>query len=244
MDPRPELEVLKSIYNSYHQRNGRDEYSWEVLMGDIFESVSSLLVNKFPSRGKILDIGCGYGHFLKIMEGHGWKAEGIDPSPNTVSYARKEGLDVINTTIDEASLPESSYKAVTMFYVLEHLTDPLNALRKVHNLLAPGGALIIRVPHTTPVVRLLSALKISNNLYDAPFHLFDFSPSSITRLLEKSGFTSIIVMPGEPTVPHRQTERLVSLSSGYAAKLLYNLSGGKLLLPGVSKTTIAFKPGE
>jgi SAM-dependent methyltransferase len=178
------------------------------------------------------------------MEGRGWKTEGIDPSPNTVSYARKEGLNVVNTTIDEASLPESSFNAVTMFYVLEHLTDPLNALRKIHNLLAPGGALIIRVPHTTPVVRLLSALKISNNLYDAPFHLFDFSPSSIIRLLEKSGFTSIRVTPGEPTVPHQQAERFVSLTSGYAAKLPYNFSGGKLLLPGVSKTTIAFKPGE
>ncbi len=244
MNPRPELEVLKSIYDTYHQRNGKDEYSWEVLMGDNFKSISSLLENKFPSRGRILDIGCGYGHFLKIMEWRGWKTEGIDPSPNTVSYARKEGLNVVNTTIDEASLPESSFNAVTMFYVLEHLTDPLNALRKIHNLLAPGGALIIRVPHTTPVVRLLSALKISNNLYDAPFHLFDFSPSSITRLLEKSGFTAIKVMPGEPTAPPRQTERLVSLSFGYAAKLLYNFSGGKLLLPGVSKTTIAFKPGE
>ena len=244
MNPRPELEVLKNIYDTYHQRNGKDEHSWELMMGDNFKSVSTFLLKRFPATGRILDIGCGYGHFLKIMEGHGWKADGIDPSPNTVSYARKEGLDVVNITIDEASLPESSFNAVTMFYVLEHLTDPLNALRKVHHLLVPGGAVIIRVPHTTPVVRLLSFLKISNNLYDAPFHLFDFSPSAITRLLEKSGFTSIKVTPGEPTVPHRQMERLVSLSSGYTAKLLYKLSGGKFLLPGVSKTTIAFNPKD
>ncbi|HDY88200.1 MAG TPA: methyltransferase domain-containing protein, partial [bacterium] len=152
--------------------------------------------------------------------------------------------NVSNTTIDEASLPEHSFHAVTMLYVLEHLTDPFETLKKVFSLLIPGGVVIIRVPHTTPLVRFLSAVKINNNLYDAPFHLFDFSPSTIIQLLEKSGFSSISVMPGEPTMPNSYMERLVSVSSGYTAKLLYRLSNGKYLLPGISKTTIAFKPGD
>lgn len=243
MNPRPDLEVLKSIYDTYHQRNGKDADSWDVLMKGNYRHVSGELVKKYPSGGRLLDIGCGYGHFLKIMEGRKWRAEGIDPSPNTVEHAGKEGLNVVRTTIDESLLPEHSYQAITMFYVLEHLTDPLKALNKVYRSLAPGGTAVIRVPHSTPVVRFLSIIKIDNNLYDAPFHLYDFSPISIVKLLEKSGFISIKVMPGEPTVPQPLLERVTSASFGYVAKGLYHISNGRILLPGISKTIFASKPG-
>jgi len=242
MNPRPKLEVLKSIYDTYHQRNGKNSYSWDILMKGNYSHVSSELVRKYPSGGRLLDIGCGYGHFLKIMERYEWQTEGIDPSPNTVEHAGNNGLNVVQTTIDESSLPESAFQAITMFYVLEHLTDPSKALNKVYRSLLPGGTAVIRVPHSTPVVRFLSIFKIDNNLYDAPFHLYDFSPSSIVKLLEKSGFTSIKVMPGEPTVPQPLLERLTSSSFGHAAKFIYHMSNGNILLPGISKTIFASKP--
>ena len=244
MNPRPELTTLKKIYDTYHQRDGKDESSWEYLMSLNFRAVSAKLEEMFPADGRLLDIGCGYGHFLEIMAGRGWQTGGIDPSAATVVYARGKGLDVMHTTIDEASLPEGSFQAVTMFYVLEHLTDPFAALQKVHNFLAPGGAVVIRIPDTTPIVRLLSALKISNNLYDAPFHLYDFSPGSIAGILARAGFESIEVTPGDPTLPPSIPEKIVSLSTGYAAKFLYRVSKGSYLLPGTSKTVYAVKPGE
>lgn len=243
MNPRPGLAALNDLYDTYHQRNGKDVNAWDHMMRGNFAAVSSLLAGAFPSGGRLLDIGCGYGHFLRVMEGRGWQAEGIDPSANTVKYARDRGLNVMQTTIDEGPFPEGPFQAVTMFYVLEHLTDPFKALKKVFDLLIPGGMLVIRVPHTTPIVRFLSLLNIRNNLYDAPFHLYDFSPSVIRRLLEKSGFDFIKVMPGEPTVPESHPERFVSVASGQAAKFLYRMSNGKLLLPGASKSVIAFRPG-
>lgn len=244
MNPRPDADALKRIYDTYHQRNGKGEGDWEVMMEYNFRQISAMLERKFPSAGRLLDIGCGYGHFLRIMERLHWRAEGIDPSEHTVNQAGKAGRIVMHTTIDEAVVPECSYEAVTMFYVLEHVTDPLKTLKKVFSLLVPGGLLVIRIPHTTPLVRLLSVFNIRNNLYDAPFHLYDFSPSAVTALLSKSGFTNIKVMPGEPTRPHLLPERIVSVLSGYAAKLLYRISNNTLLLPGVSKTIIAEKPLE
>lgn len=242
MNPRPDADELKTIYDTYHQRNGKDEGDWEVMMKDNFREVSAMLAKKFPSGGRLLDIGCGYGHLLRIMEGLYWRAEGIDPSRHTADQARKAGRTVRHTTIDEAMLPDCTYEAVTMFYVLEHVTDPLKTLRKVFSLLVSGGTVVIRIPHTTPLVRLLSVFNISNNLYDAPFHLYDFSTSAVRRILEQSGFANIKVMPGEPTRPHLFPERMVSVLSGYAAKLLYYISNDTLLLPGVSKTIIASRP--
>jgi 2-polyprenyl-3-methyl-5-hydroxy-6-metoxy-1,4-benzoquinol methylase len=140
MNPRPDADELKTIYDTYHQRNGKDEGDWEVMMWHNFREVSSMLARKYPSAGRLLDIGCGYGHFLHIMERLHWRAEGIDPSSHTVHQAGKAGRIVTNATIDDAVIPECSFNAVTMFYVLEHVTDPLKTLRKVFSLLVPGSS--------------------------------------------------------------------------------------------------------
>ncbi len=239
MNPRPGLELLNSMYATYHQRNGKGADAWDVLMKHNFKQVALMLNKQFPAGGKMLDIGCGYGHFLRIMQKQGWKTEGIDPSPNTVAHALDAGLAVTQTTVDEVSFPNSSFQAVTMFYVLEHLTEPLITLKKILEFLMPGGLLVMRVPHTTPIVRLLSVFGIRNNLYDAPFHLYDFSPSAMTMLIKKAGFESVKIIPGEPTVPYSDIEKVISLSSGYIAKLLYGAGG--FLLPGISKTVLAYK---
>jgi SAM-dependent methyltransferase len=137
-----------------------------------------------------------------------------------------------------------AYDAVTMFYVLEHLPDPLGALRKASDLLAPGGTILIRVPHTTPIVRLLSPLGLGGELYDPPFHLYDFSPAVLREMLRRTGFMDIRTFPGQPTVPGRLGARIVSALFGALATVVHALTGGAVLLPGVSKTTIARKPSE
>lgn len=240
-DPRPTPEFLIELYNSYHQRGSKDEHSWERLMAPNFSEVSDLLDDMLPGKGRLLDIGCGYGHFVRIMQNRGWAASGIEPSERTSAYALSRGLDVDRTVIEDVSFPENSFDAITAFYVLEHLFDPLAALNKIRKLLKPGGVLVLRVPHTTPIVKVLGRIGIKNNLYDLPFHLYDFSPDTITRLLEKAGFGGIKVTPGCPTIPPRRAERFVSLVSGMVARFLYVASGDSLLMPGTSKTVIASK---
>src|ERR1700690_1083230 len=73
-DPRPTPEFLIELYNSYHQRGSKDEHTWERLMALNFSEVSALLDDMVPGKGRLLDIGCGYGHFIEIMQGRGWGA--------------------------------------------------------------------------------------------------------------------------------------------------------------------------
>jgi SAM-dependent methyltransferase len=243
VNPRPAPDELILLYNDYHQRGSKDARTWSSLMEKNFTGTSKLLDRMFPGGGRLLDIGCGYGHFVGQMAGLGWSAFGIDPSPSTVDYARGKGLNVSRTTIDKASFPESSFDAITAFYVLEHLFDPFSALKKIISLLRPGGVVVLRVPHTTPLVKLLGFFSIRNNLYDLPFHLYDFSPDTLRQLLEKAGFSSIRVVPGFPTLPEDCRERAVSCIAGASARFLFSVSMGRLLMPGTSKTAIAFKPG-
>jgi len=242
VNPRPTSEMLIRLYSDYHKRGGKDEHSWTILMKDNFKEVSAFLNKLFPERGKLLDIGCAYGHFIKIMEGHGWLVTGVDPSSEAVASARKKDLRVLETTIEDAMFPEASFDAVTAFYVVEHLADPFTAVKKIFNMLKPGGIVVLRIPHTTPIAKFLAFWGIKNNLYDLPYHLYDFSPKTVSLLLEKAGFSLISVMPGMPTLPKRYAERLISIASGDFARFLFVVSMGKLLLPGTSKTVIATKP--
>ncbi len=244
VNPRPTSEMLVKLYNDYHIRNGKDANTWERLMKKNFMEISAMLNRLFPERGRILDIGCGYGYFIKMMGNARWAAVGIEPSSRTSGYAKDKGLTVIKTTIDDAEFPDESFDAVTAFYVLEHLFDPLSAVKKIFMLLKPGGVTVLRVPHTTPIVKFLAVLRIKNNLYDLPFHLYDFSPKTIRLLLEKAGFSSIRVIPGSSTLPNHYGERAISLVSGTLSQILFSMSNRKLLLPGTSKTIIASKLGR
>jgi SAM-dependent methyltransferase len=244
VNPRPALERLASLYAAYHARDGRDEASWDRLMQRVFQEAADLLcvAAREPGRPRVLDVGCGFGGFVDLMRERGWDAEGVDPSPPVVEAARRRGRAVRLGTLENLAADRGSYAAVTMFYVLEHLPDPMGALRKVSDLLVPGGTLLVRVPHTTPVVRLLAPFGLGGGLYDPPFHLYDFSPGVLREMLRRAGFTDIRTWPGRPTMPSRVWPRLAASFFGAMAAGLHVATGGYALLPGVSKNTVARTP--
>jgi len=143
--------------------------------------------------------------------------------------------------LERAGLPEASFDAVTAFYVVEHLPDPVIFLKECHRILKPGGLLLLRYPHTTPIKNLLRLLGIENRLYDLPAHLSDFSPKTLQRLLVRVGFDSCLHFIGGYTLPGRLGKRLCSSFFGNLSEGLFYLTGKKFLFPGVSKTVLAFK---
>ena len=244
VNPRPSEDDLSALYADYHVRNGENEVCWNKLMCGVFRETADHLGAMLNGllRPRLLDVGCGYGGFIFLMRNRGWDAEGIDPSPLTVAAASVKGLPVRLGTLDGFPPSKSVYRAITLFYVLEHLPDPMAALRKIFTLLEPGGALVVRVPDTTPIVRLLSPVGLGMSLYDPPFHLCDFSPAVLHRMLIAAGFEKIRTFPGQNTVPSHIGPRVAAEMFGVLARSLYVASRGKVLLPGVSKTTIARKP--
>ncbi len=241
VNPRPEPEVLRVLYADYLKSKMEDAGTWKLYMDDVFTWTAELLEKRIPGKGSVLDIGCGYGFFVEKICQRGWNGRGIDISEPAVKTARKRGLDVRCMTIEEIAHQGEQFDAVTMFYVLEHLNDPAHALETIKSLVRPGGLLVLRVPHTTPIVKLLKIIRIKNNLYDPPFHLCDFSPSTIRAILKKTGYTGIKTFIGGKTLPDNYFPSAVSRSTGVLANALFNLSGGALLLPGVSKTTVAVR---
>ena len=215
------------------------------MMHEVFTRGLTLIEKSYDSRrGKLLDIGCGHGFFLQMAKNRDWEVYGIDLCEPAVAYAISNGLDVSSTPLFEKNYRDAEFDAITMFYVLEHLPDPIQYLKEACRILKPGGLILLRTPHTTPIIKMLKTLSIPNRLYDAPSHLNDFSPCTIKRILQKTGFTDIYTCIGGKTYPHPLHQRIISYISGGLGEFLHMITFKKYLLPGVSKTTVARKVGE
>ena len=180
--------------------------------------------------GPLLDVGCGPGFFLVLLEPP-WEGQGLDPSSFAVRYAREElGLEVAQGEFEPGRYPPGHFAALTMLQVLDHLPDPLQSLREVHRLLAPGGILLL-----SSLVNIdSSCARVFREGYRllAPNHLYYFSPRTIRRMLEEAGFAGVeIRFPywGTPYCNWREIRNLIARS--LAVKLRGRRRGKTLLSP-------------
>ena len=241
LNPRPTMDSLLRFYQEYLPEEGPSIESWEKMMRPVFHRAANLL-KQYGREGRLLDVGTGFGFFLVEMKKRGWEAAGVDISQKAMDYARDVlGLTILPGPLEKADFPDNHFHAVTAFYVVEHLSHPMAFFRECHRILKPGGLLLLRYPHTTPIKNLLQFFGIKNRLYDLPAHLSDFSPKMIQQCLEKIGFEKYQHLIGGYTLPGDLGKRTSSILFGGFAEALFCLSGKKFLFPGVSKTVLAFK---
>lgn len=134
------------------------------------------------------DFGCGGGeNMLNIKKKHpNWKIEGADISYFACEKARKLGFDVQNGCIEDLQLKKEYYDVINVSHVIEHLNDPLNALKILKNSLKSGGKIIISTPNVDSF-----AFKIFRSYWyatDTPRHLYLFSKETLSNLLKKIEF--------------------------------------------------------
>jgi len=110
-----------------------------------------------------LDFGCGNGGMLDELSSVASECFGLDPNKDRQLIARSKGHNVVSSLKE---ISDGSLDVVTMFHVLEHLTDPISTLNSIKQKLKPGGEIIIEVPHARDALF---------TLYDSePFRKFTF----------------------------------------------------------------------
>ncbi len=241
LNPRPTAGSLHHFYQTYLPEEESSIESWKRMMKPVFHRAANLL-KRYGRNGRLLDVGSGFGFFVAEMKKKGWEAAGVEISQKALEYARNVlGLTVHPGPLGKAGFPDNQFDAVTAFYVIEHLPSPRGFLRECYRILKPGGLLLLRYPHTTPIKNLLHFLGVKNRLYDLPAHLSDFSPKIIQQCLEKIGFEKCQHSIGGYTLPEDLGKRTSSILFGSFAEASFYLSDKKFLFPGVSKTIVAFK---
>jgi len=136
-------------------------------------------------KGSLLDVGSGTGSFANEMKQAGWLVTGLEPDAD----ARTVGKQLYNVELADINqfynLPVSSYDAITMWHVLEHVHDLQGYVAQLKSLLKENGKFFIAVPNYTS--KDAAIYKEHWAAYDVPRHLYHFSPQSMQVLMEKHG---------------------------------------------------------
>ncbi len=237
--PKPSDEKIGDYYKSEtyysHQENKKG------FIPRVYEAVKSVnlkhkiaIATQGKEHGRLLDIGCGVGDFLHFAEQNGWQCTGAEPSDDASSIAKKRIKAVILLPKDLEELPDESFDVITMWHVLEHVSDLQWQVNQLNRLLKKGGRLVVALPN----FRSYDAQYYKDKwaAYDVPRHLNHFSQDSIAKIFNINGLIQ------------NQTQKLVwdafyisFLSEKYAQKSLPLLRGA---FRGLISNVKAQKSGE
>jgi SAM-dependent methyltransferase len=167
-----------------------------------------------PRRERLLDLGCWVGFLLAEARDRGWSVLGVEPSEFGSTYAREQlGLEVITGDLLSTELSRGSFDVVTMGDVIEHLTDPLEALARIRTLLAPSGVAWLALPDAGSRIARAMGRRWWSVI---PTHVQYFTRGSIVALLERAGFQVLELS----TAPKAFTLRYyLERAGGYSPRL-------------------------
>lgn len=191
-NPRPENSVIGDYYKAEEYVSHSN--TTKGVVNKLYHSVRNYtlkqklkLISSYVSRGTMLDYGCGTGMFLNVCKNDGWETYGMEPDDNARKMSIEKGLDVFSDK-DKVSdyIADKKFNAITLWHVLEHVTDMGSTLSFFKSKLNDDGVLIIAVPnHVSYDAQYYKEFWAA---YDVPRHLHHFDINSMTSLVEKAGF--------------------------------------------------------
>jgi SAM-dependent methyltransferase len=136
-------------------------------------------------RGRYLDVGCGSGGALGVAQALGWQVAGVEVDEAAAKKARRFSTRVHAGDLLEAPFAPGEFDCVTAFHVLEHVPDPVAAVRRMLEWLAPGGLLIVEVPNAGGLGARLFGRAWSG--LELPRHLSHFTPETLGAVVARAG---------------------------------------------------------
>jgi 2-polyprenyl-3-methyl-5-hydroxy-6-metoxy-1,4-benzoquinol methylase len=136
-------------------------------------------------QGRLLDVGCASGKFLRQMGAVGWRLTGIEYDLEAADKARSTGAEIFVGDPTQARFAEERFDLITAFHSLEHMPDPLAVLTRMMAWLAPEGLAIVEVPNVAGLGARLFGPYWSG--FDLPRHLVHFTPATMQAMVERAG---------------------------------------------------------
>ncbi len=205
VSPRWSDDRIHQVYDAKYWRSdspktkGYADYAQEAdLYLKTFRRRRRLVDRYVPPTGRVLDIGCAAGYFLRVMHDAGHDVRGIEPSSAIAEEAiRHLGKDRIHVgTLDglrqgggRPGFEPHSFDLVTMWDVIEHIPDPQALLRQAAHLLKPDGHLILETQNVDSHVASLLGSRWHH--YKHEEHLYHVNRRTLPHLLDQGGYRPI-----------------------------------------------------
>lgn len=150
-------------------------------------------IERYSSKGNLLDVGTAGGSFLAAAGKRGWSVFGCEPNRWLAAWARKNyGVPVAPGTIFDQKYKTNFFDVVTLWDVIEHTPDPCSVLRECNRVLKQGGLLVVNYPDIGSWIARLMGRKW---LFLTSVHLYYFNRITMKRMLERTGFRIKILRP-------------------------------------------------
>src|SRR5512140_3190729 len=200
--PRPSFAEISAFYS---QTGKYDTWLNEERARDMLWKRRLQKLLRHSSKGRLLDIGAGYGQFLHHAQPFFSEILGTEVSESAVTLAKeKYGLSILAGQVEALDLSPQSFDTITLFHVLEHVPDPGKLVSRCHALLREQGILVIAVPNDvmawtskikkigkklglSPFQKFSPKLGISRAGASREIHLSHFTPAVLRRILEDCG---------------------------------------------------------
>ena len=229
-NPQPTPQWVK---DSHHEAEKVGFYSYEGAQAYHSHYINGIkLIKEHFRKGKLLDVGCGVGYFLRIAEKNGYDVSGIDFSSVASEVARdKFGLSITVGELKDIKIRKQSYDIITLWNVIEHFYDPITNISIIYKLLKKKGVLLIETPNIlfrswllrfTFTKKLLNILQKDFSLIPWE-HLFYWNPNTLRRLLLLTGFKKIKFYPINAPV-----ESPLYNFTQFLKKMLFVVSNGEV----------------
>jgi SAM-dependent methyltransferase len=182
-DFEPERIYDHDYFASANSASGYDDYGvQEAVMRRNF----ARRLRSIEGSGRLLDIGAAYGFGVSEAERLGWAATGLEVSASAARHASdRTAVRVVRGSGTRLPFRTSSFDAVAMWDVLEHLADPHGAVGEAARVLRTGGQLVLTTGDRESFVARISGRRW--HLYTLPEHLFFYSRKSLAILLARHG---------------------------------------------------------
>ena len=181
----PEEELIFEVNGYLEQRCNKEKHQ----VAD-YAKTRQLLDSLYPERGKVLEVGSGFGYLLSTFREDGWDVTGCDPWKAACTFARAtHGIDARPVILEDACIVDNTFDVVIMNHVIEHMPDPLSSLREINRVLKPGGHLVIETPrYDTLMFKLLGKRERS---ISCDGHIYFFTSDSLEKLYSLAAFRRV-----------------------------------------------------
>ena len=203
-DPKPTEEQIKKYYEEeFYQKpkTSVNDSSLEVRERDseFYDFWYRFFIDLIPTHKKnqansLLDLGCGYGHFLSFVKNNSNinSLMGVEPFPEFLKHVESLGIEGYVSTLESfVKTSKRKFDVVTMINVLEHINNPQQVLYNISkNILNTEGSLILQVPNDFNIIQKIATKKNSskNWWFCPPIHISYFSPSSLKKTIGRLRF--------------------------------------------------------